>query len=820
MIKERIFWLGMHKVLVETELKELRALGYEVFNPPYLSKIYDQSANLQWKDSKTSLPENVYEKLKNYNFFYNSISEEIRELINSYFDVVIVTIHPNWLLNILKFYKGKIIFRTYGSIHRVSELLTDNGSNKLIMKHDDFIYAPFCNESLEDEEPWLKSRAIVIPYWLTDDIGLEKNTWNLDSFKLKEIGIACPNINNYQYKTHFKYLKQNFEERHYKYFGVQPSENKDFNVVGTLERSAQINYFKKLSGFLYTYRNRNVCYLPPIEMMTLGGPVIFFPGSLLHRFFDDKAPGMVINEDDARKKSKFLLKKDKNFVIEVTDSQKDIVDRYSKEKALVIFKKAYKEILSSKNISKMESNKSPNHAFFDKEKSVLIIAHFNDAYFYKNGEHLSLHGITRVMRQFNLALNSYKIPVTISALKKDLEVTRGFYTQGALYPNLIKIKPIEDLNLGLFDSNLNFLGNQHVKKIRKHIETFFILRKIISFTKQIKVLRNSISSFVKITNIIHTQSQRMKNLTLQIPSTKKNSEYLYIVIPHYYLFPELLKLNKENFLLYLPDFIPHFFNGRDVFLNNESHIFIGKELATKAKFIMTNSIFTKNYLHQTPLDVKKNKIINFPMVFLNSTNIGEVDYQAISLIINKEFILYPTQPHPNKRLDLLIKAWITLCRNDLYKNQSKIYLVLTAGAINPELIELIKENKLYNYLVLIPSINDSTLRYLYINALCLTITSEVEGNFPTQIIEAIQYNCPVVAMDNPLLYETIKENEKNILISPFADIDSFVLNIIKVKKNKKKIIAKQRKILPTILHHHSFDNYKKNVLNMHKLMLE
>lgn len=38
--KKRIFWLGMHKVLSQTELPHLRALGYEVFNPPYLSSVY------------------------------------------------------------------------------------------------------------------------------------------------------------------------------------------------------------------------------------------------------------------------------------------------------------------------------------------------------------------------------------------------------------------------------------------------------------------------------------------------------------------------------------------------------------------------------------------------------------------------------------------------------------------------------------------------------------------------------------------------------------------------------------------------------------
>src|ERR1043166_1809004 len=44
----RIFWLGAHQLLVNTELARLRQLGYEVFNPPYLSHVLDQSALTSW----------------------------------------------------------------------------------------------------------------------------------------------------------------------------------------------------------------------------------------------------------------------------------------------------------------------------------------------------------------------------------------------------------------------------------------------------------------------------------------------------------------------------------------------------------------------------------------------------------------------------------------------------------------------------------------------------------------------------------------------------------------------------------------------------
>ena len=46
--RKRIFWLGMHNVLMQTELPRLRMLGYEVFHSPYLSDVIDQSAVREW----------------------------------------------------------------------------------------------------------------------------------------------------------------------------------------------------------------------------------------------------------------------------------------------------------------------------------------------------------------------------------------------------------------------------------------------------------------------------------------------------------------------------------------------------------------------------------------------------------------------------------------------------------------------------------------------------------------------------------------------------------------------------------------------------
>src|SRR5205823_5769956 len=108
----RIFWLGAHQLLVNTELARLRQLGYEVFNPPYLSHVLDQSALTSWNRGQPStLPPDVFERLASYNFFYNTLDPEIADILNDYFDAVIVTIVARWVMEILRVFRGPILFR-------------------------------------------------------------------------------------------------------------------------------------------------------------------------------------------------------------------------------------------------------------------------------------------------------------------------------------------------------------------------------------------------------------------------------------------------------------------------------------------------------------------------------------------------------------------------------------------------------------------------------------------------------------------------------------------------------------------------------------
>jgi hypothetical protein len=69
--------------------------------------------------SSTLLPD-VFERLASYNFFYNTIDPEIADILNEYFDAVIVTIVARWVMEVLRVFSGPILFRSYGQTSLLS----------------------------------------------------------------------------------------------------------------------------------------------------------------------------------------------------------------------------------------------------------------------------------------------------------------------------------------------------------------------------------------------------------------------------------------------------------------------------------------------------------------------------------------------------------------------------------------------------------------------------------------------------------------------------------------------------------------------------
>lgn len=346
---KRIFWLGMHKVLTQTELPRLRQLGFEVYNPPYLSDVEDQSAVRDWAAAPTTLPADVHLKLSKTNFFYQTISGEIAEILNEYFDAAIVTINPTWLKHFMDAYKGPVIYRVYGQPQSLAQELTDNETIVSISDRENFWFCPHSAHTLDIEEAWLLERMRVVPYCITQDAFSLRDNWSFNA-KVSTIGLLCPRAADIPYYIdHYRRLGRIFPGDGFRIFGAQVVKLKDRRIVGTLERNEFLRRFASLRGFVYHYTEPTVCYLPPIEFMTIGGPVVFQSGSLLARYFiGNKAPGMANDVTELALLAKRLRAGDQNFIRDVIESQVEVRNLYNPDYVWPRFDAAFSEMLIGK----------------------------------------------------------------------------------------------------------------------------------------------------------------------------------------------------------------------------------------------------------------------------------------------------------------------------------------------------------------------------------------------------------------------------------------------------------------------------------------
>lgn len=449
--KKRIFWLGMHVVLVKTELPRLRELGYEVFNPPYLTDIYDQSAVVDWdRNQASTLPPEVFQKLSRYNFFYNSISPEIAELLDEYFGTVVVTISPIWLQSILNSYHGRVIYRVYGQPGTLSEALWNMKMFRSIQERENFYFVPHAAEAIRDEHAWLKTRMSVVPYTLPLDVFKHENTWRPDDPHAQEIMVCCPNIDNPHFAHHYQYLNSHFPEPHFKLYGVQPRKMPDPRVAGTLPRPEQLERYRQAAGYFYHYQIPTSSYLPPIEMMTIGGPVVYMRDSLLARSIVGETPGEASGVGDAKRKIQWLLDGDRPFIDEVRAAQQQIVRRYHPDHVNPVFDRAFTQIIDRPDVPRQEvATIRVNSATNDRPRSYVLFHAPGQHVLFQDGAYLPADELARsVKRVVQELLAQTENEVVVTCFADQFQHAYG-YLDGTQFLGRLRFMVLDPAQLGV-----------------------------------------------------------------------------------------------------------------------------------------------------------------------------------------------------------------------------------------------------------------------------------------------------------------------------------------------------------------------------------
>lgn len=431
----RVFFLSAHKILIKTELVRLRELGFEVFCPPYRPRSSaHQSLTSEWDRAQpTTLPADVFEELAAFDFFGNRIPSRIAALLNRHFETVIVTSDPGWLVDMLEVYRGRLVFRVYGQIVVLSDYLFAREGMGPIVERDNFWFVPHADEAVLLEHAWIKRRMRVVPYVPSDSALKLQGTWRLDRPHAREMMVVCPNLENPYYRAHYEYLKRNFSEDEYRYYGVQMGPVNDPQVVGTLTNDEYFNSFSNVAGLMYSYREPTVCFLPPIEMMIAGGPVVFLRGSLLCRMMPDGAPGRARDEDEARSKCRRLLDGDEQFALSIIASQQDLTSRFAPEHVWPRFDAVFRELLGPESANQGETlfaaevNPGATWVLVPPEQIQL-----------KDGRYVTASAaLARLQAEVSKLLANGDVVLAVS--HADAQLAHGYFAQDQLRPERLRI---------------------------------------------------------------------------------------------------------------------------------------------------------------------------------------------------------------------------------------------------------------------------------------------------------------------------------------------------------------------------------------------
>jgi glycosyltransferase involved in cell wall biosynthesis len=189
--------------------------------------------------------------------------------------------------------------------------------------------------------------------------------------------------------------------------------------------------------------------------------------------------------------------------------------------------------------------------------------------------------------------------------------------------------------------------------------------------------------------------------------------------------------------LYLPDYVPHLYPHK---FKKEIRIGegIGRKISERSNLIITNSLYTGSYLPETKLNIDPAKIRVFSLPIL-SNPVRDVD--KFDEVKNRKYFFYPTAIRPNKRIDVLLQAF-----DKIVEDHADLYLVLTSNPNSDSNVGKIYQQMLNADRVLIfENVTDSQLKMLYLNCEAVIVSTESEGNFPTQLTEALTLGKPTLS---------------------------------------------------------------------------
>lgn len=332
---------------MEFECNLLRDLGYEI----YLCKTTggNRSCNINFEFDKTlTLQDSIITELNSYDFYSVKYPKKLVDIVNRYFDIIIIpNIYP-LALNVAKNFKGKILLRAFGyenninyeqltrstkaikgwkKVFKPKDIIHYNEMTKALYKiKDRFVLGCAYKEIITNESPFFQKHSVYLPLGCGKSIWKYENTWIGTKQKIM---FVCPSIETNYYGDIYKKFKINFGDMPHSIFGKNIYPNIDKSVLGFLDRALFNKALQEYKVMFYHSQEPRHLHYHPLEAIIFGQPLIFMGGGLLSMLSKNRCVGEAKDIFEAREKIKMVLNGDIGFINEIVNSQKIILEQFN-----------------------------------------------------------------------------------------------------------------------------------------------------------------------------------------------------------------------------------------------------------------------------------------------------------------------------------------------------------------------------------------------------------------------------------------------------------------------------------------------------------
>lgn len=151
----------------------------------------------------------------------------------------------------------------------------------------------------------------------------------------------------------------------------------------------------------------------------------------------------------------------------------------------------------------------------------------------------------------------------------------------------------------------------------------------------------------------------------------------------------------------------------------------------------------------------------------------------------RPFLLTVAQHQPNKRLGLLLRAFAQLRDEGLIYKKFQLLVVGSEGAESEALRDLSRLLQLDQFVRWVPQLCDRELAWLYQSCEAFIACSLIEG-FCLPVLEALSFNCRVVASDIPVFHEIAGDAPVYFDIShdPVESLTAAILRVLDTPRSE------------------------------------